>query len=103
MFMVPLCLWAWLMHWFDLSFNIMPVLHPDGFVLHWLDFACLAFMGGILAKVWLIYFNRHATYPLKDPRLNEAMGLYHPVPIQISGGELDEIDGNEQNPRSSDM
>jgi hypothetical protein len=35
--MVPLAVWAWVMHFCDLSFNIMPVLHPDGFVLHWLD------------------------------------------------------------------
>ena len=30
--------------------------------------------------------------PAKDPRLVEAMGHYHPVPTQISGGELDETD-----------
>jgi hypothetical protein len=36
-FMAPLCGWTWLMHYLDLSFNIMPVKHPDGFVLHWID------------------------------------------------------------------
>src|SRR6267154_3035289 len=34
-YMVPLCVWAWLMHWIDLSFNIMPVPYPDGFPLQW--------------------------------------------------------------------
>ena len=29
---------------------------------------------------------------IKDPRLIEAMGHFHPVPTQISGGELDEAD-----------
>ena len=31
--------------------------------------------------------------------LIEAMGLYHPVPTQISGGELDEADDLPDAPR----
>jgi hypothetical protein len=42
--MIPLAVWVWLMHYCDTSFNIMPVLHPSGFVLSWMDLACLAFM-----------------------------------------------------------
>ena len=90
--MVPLCAWTWLMHFLDLSFNIMPVLHPSGFVLHWMDIGCWAFMAGLLAKAFLRNFASTAPYPIKDPRLVEAMGLAHPVPTQISGGELDETD-----------
>jgi hypothetical protein len=92
--MFPLCLWAWLMHWVDLSFNIMPVPYPDGLPVRWLwlHFGCWAFMGGLLAKVFLWQFAKHAPYPVKDPRLIEAMGFYHPVPTQISGGELDQAD-----------
>ena len=38
--MIPLCVWGWMMHFCDMSFNIMPaVLHKEGFVLHWLDLA----------------------------------------------------------------
>ena len=82
------------MHYVDLSFNIMPVAHPEGFPLQWiwLDLGCLAFMLGLLAKVFLAKFASAAPYPIKDPRLIEAMGHYHPVPTQISGGELDETD-----------
>jgi hypothetical protein len=90
--MVPICAWAWLMHFVDMSFNVMPVLHPNGFVLHFLDLGCWAFMAGLLATVFLKKFAAHPPYPLKDPRLIEAMGHYHPVPTQISGGELDQID-----------
>jgi hypothetical protein len=97
-FMIPVCAWAWLMHWFDMAFNIKPVLHPNGFVLHWLDVACFIFVGGVLAQVFLVYFNRHAPFPIKDPRLNEAMGHRHPVPTQISGGELDEVDESPDHP-----
>jgi hypothetical protein len=91
-YMVPLCAWAWLMHWVDLSFNIMPVLHPEGFSWSsvWLSAGCGAFMAGLLSWRFLKSFAAHPPYPLKDPRLIEAMGLFHPVPTQISGGELDQ-------------
>ena len=92
--MVPLCVWAWVMHFCDLSFNIMPVLHPDGFPLRWvwLDMGCAALILGVLVKVFLRNFNAHAPYPIRDPRCCEAMGLYHPAPAAISGGVLDEAD-----------
>ena len=50
------------------------------------------FMGGLLATVFLKKYASAPPYPLKDPRLIEAMGLYHPVATQISGGELDQTD-----------
>jgi len=93
-FVVPLAVWAWIMHYTDLSFNIMPVLHTEGFAVQWvwLDLGCIALMVGIIAKVFLAKYRQAAPYPLKDPRLIEAMGHVHPVPTQISGGELDETD-----------
>jgi len=100
-YMTALGVWAWLMHYFDLSFNIHPVAHPEGFPVRWmwLDFGCLAFMLGFLAKVFLAKFAGAAPFPVKDPRLIEAMGHYHPVPTQISGGELDETDDLPDAPR----
>jgi hypothetical protein len=93
-FMVPLCLWAWLMHFIDLSFNILPVPHPNGFPWQylWLYAGCWAFMVGVLSWRFLKEYAAHAPFPVKDPRLIEAMGLFHPVPTQISGGELDQAD-----------
>jgi hypothetical protein len=90
--MAPLCVWAWLMHYMDLSFNIMPELHPNGFVLHWMDLGCWAFMIGVLSWSFVKKYAAHAPYPIKDPRLIEAMGHFHPVPTQLSGGELGEVD-----------
>jgi hypothetical protein len=58
----------------------------------WLSFGCWAFMGGLLAKVFLREYSKYPPYPIKDPRLVEAMGFYHPVPTQISGGELGEVE-----------
>jgi hypothetical protein len=102
-YMTGIAGWAWLMHYFDLSFNIHPVAHPEGFPWQWiwLDFGCLAFMLGILATVFLRNFAGSPPYPLKDPRLIEAMGHYHPVPTQISGGELDQSDDSPSGPRKN--
>jgi hypothetical protein len=92
--MTPICIWAWLMHFVDLSFNILPIPHPEGFPLRWLwlYIGCVAFMGGLLSWRFLKEYAAHPPYPIKDPRLMEAMGHVHPVPTQISGGELDETD-----------
>jgi hypothetical protein len=76
------------MHFVDLSFNILPVYFKRFSFIIWLPLGCMAFMGGLLAKVFLNKFASAAPFPQKDPRLVEAMGLYHPVPTQISGGEL---------------
>jgi len=77
--MLPLAIWAWLMHFCDLSFNIMPVMHPDGFVVHWLDLACMALMGGVLATWFIRNFNAHPPFPQKDPRMAECLGIHLPA------------------------
>ncbi len=92
--MAPMAAWAWSMHYFDLSFNIMPALHPEGYPVRWMwmDAGCTAFMVGLLAKLFLKKYRSAAPYPLKDPRMIEAMGLSHPVATPISGGDIDEAD-----------
>lgn len=84
--MVPLAIWAWLMHFCDLSFNIMPVLHPNGFVVHWLDLACMAFMGGVMAMVFIRNFKAHPPFPQRDPRMAECLGIYLPAAGSKSHG-----------------
>ncbi len=86
--------WAWVMHFCDMAFNILPVPHPAGFPWQWLwlYLGCLAFMAGWLMRQFLSAFRQHAPYPVKDPRLAESMGFYHPKPRLISGGELGETE-----------
>jgi hypothetical protein len=74
--MLPLAGWAWLMHFIDMSFNIMPVLHPKGYHLDPSDLGCMAFMCGFLSWVFLKNLNAHPMYPQKDPRIAEAMDVY---------------------------
>ena len=84
--MVPLCAWAWLMHFFDISFNILPAGRPDGFSLPWLwlDLGCVALIGGVLTKVFVRDLNAHPAFPQKDPRLAEGLDIY--VPPASAGG-----------------
>jgi hypothetical protein len=76
--MIPICIWAWVMRFCDQSYNIMPALHPAGFVVHWMDLACMAFFGGVLTKAFLKSFNAHPPYPQRDPRMAESLGVYVP-------------------------
>ena len=41
-------------------------------------------MAGLLAKVFLKKFAETAPYPLKDPRLIEALGLGHLASVEPS-------------------
>jgi hypothetical protein len=82
--MIPLCVWAWLMHFVDMSFNIMPVLHPEGFTVHWLDLACLGFLLSILTLCFIQSLARYPAFPLKDPRLSEALVTQEVSPPAIA-------------------
>jgi hypothetical protein len=96
--MLVLWAWAWIMHFVDMGFNILPVLHPEGVAWRWLwlDLGCLAFMMGLLIKLFIARLQRHPAYPIKDPRLPEALGLCWPKPRLMSGGELGETDEIEE-------
>ena len=74
------------MHFVDLALTSCRSLHPDGYPFHWLwlQFGCLAFMGGLLGRVFLKNFNAHAPFPKKDPRLLEAMGVKYETPEDIA-------------------
>jgi len=78
--MLPLAAWAWVMHFVDIEFQIMPALHPDSILTSGLpvDIACVLFFTGVLMKVFIVSLHRHPAYPLKDPRMSEALGLSLP-------------------------
>jgi len=77
-YMIFLAIWAWVMHFCDLQFQIMPSLHPNGVsgVGLILDLGCIAVIGGVLALVFTRMFAKHAPYPQKDPRIAEGLDVY---------------------------
>src|ERR1700722_469152 len=84
--MLPLVAWAWFMHFVDLEFQIMPALHKDTILTRGLfvDAACVLFFTGVLMRVFITSLNRYPLYPLKDPRMAEALGVYVPPHSDIS-------------------
>ncbi len=82
-FMPLICIWAWLMHYLDMHFNIMPLIYPDGFTIYWTDFLAMGVIGGMLWSFYVKNLGRHPAYPQRDPRIAEAMGVY----VEPEGGE----------------
>lgn len=78
-FMVPLIIWIWLMHWVDMSFNVVPVLHGDNFHLDLMDIGCTAFIGGFMAWTFLKQLYAHPIVPQRDPRFAESQEIYVPA------------------------
>jgi hypothetical protein len=77
--MGPMILWAWLMHYVDMTFNVMPVLYPEGLHVTLLDPICWIGLSAVLAALFWKNFKSAAPFPLKDPRLKEAI-TQHEVP-----------------------
>ena len=89
--MVPLCGWIALMHYADLAFHVEPVVAPAGWPVRWLwlDAACVALIGGVLAKVFRRDLAAHAPFPVHDPRLRPAVADDETLdsgPIPTTGG-----------------
>ena len=84
--MLPLAAWAWLMHFVDIEFQIMPALHSDTILTPGLlvDMACVLIFAGVLGMVFVRSFNRYPPYPRKDPRMAEALEIYIPASTEIS-------------------
>ena len=71
--MIPVVVWVWLMHYMDMQFNVMPLLHPQGPNPEISDLGTLLFIGGTLTWLFLRDFNSHPPCPQKDPRMHEAI------------------------------
>lgn len=72
-------IWAWLMHYADMTFNIMPIPHPHGLHLTIWDPLFWIGMAASLAYMFWQRYQTAAPYPLRDPRLKEAI-THHAVP-----------------------
>ncbi len=77
--MLPIAGWAWLMHYVDMTFNVMPVLSPAGLNLTFWDPLLWFGMTGILLFGFWKRFHASPAFPLRDPRLKEAV-THHEIP-----------------------
>ena len=67
------CLWQLLMHFIDLHWCVMPVLHHDGLHFGLTDLATFLAVGGFFLAALGWVSSRRALVPLKDPRLPESL------------------------------
>jgi len=74
--MGPLIMWVWLMHFNDMSFQIMPALHKDNYHLALTDIACVMFFGGLLANRFIANLSAAPVMPQNDPRFAESQDIY---------------------------
>ena len=76
--MITIGVIAWYVHFCDMSYNVMPLIHEAGGWMSriWIDLGCMLFMGGYLAMLFIYLFNKNAPYPQRDPRIAETMGVY---------------------------
>ncbi len=65
--------WILVMHYIDLYWIVMPVLHPAGVQPHWTDAAAFAATGGAFGMAVWTRMKREAAAPVGDLRLTESL------------------------------
>lgn len=65
--------WVVAMHYVDLYWIVLPALHPEGFVPHWLDLAALLGVGGVVTGFGAWRLRSRRVVPTDDPRLAAAL------------------------------
>ena len=64
-----MCVWLLVMHWFDLFWIALPVLHVEHATFSWLDFSCWLGLFGVVLGVFVWRLVRHPLVPQNDPYL----------------------------------
>ena len=74
-FLSGVAAWILLMHLLDLYIVVLPVLHPAGVAVSWMDLACLTAVGCTLATVFMKWLGDAPLWPIRDPRLQQSISL----------------------------
>jgi hypothetical protein len=67
--------WMLLMHYVDLYWLVMPILHEHGVHVSVLDVALLVGLGGLFVAGISWRIKQHAFIPIRDPRLAESLSF----------------------------
>jgi len=71
--MVVMAIWLLIMHWFDLRWLTMPVLHPENPDIHFLDITCWIGLTSIFVAAFMYRLSQHSLVPLNSPYLAESL------------------------------
>lgn len=63
------------LHYVDMYWLAMPILHPDGVSVTMMDLAAFLAVGGAVMGVFFHNLTRNALIAYKDPRLHEALAF----------------------------
>lgn len=74
-FLCGMAIWILLMHALDMYQVVLPSLHKNGIVPHYLDLFALLAIGCTLAAVFLKRLGEASLFPAKDPRLPQSIAL----------------------------
>ncbi len=67
-----------IMHWVDIFWLVMPVLHKTGLRFCIFDFTAMAGIGGIFMWLFWKQLGKHAAVPKGDPKLQESLNHHNP-------------------------
>lgn len=70
-----MAIWFLVIQYIDFYWQVMPTFHKQGFVLHWLDLACLVAPASALALLFWSRMRAHALMPIGDPRFEQSLGF----------------------------
>ena len=73
--LVTAAVWQLMMHFLDLHWCVMPVLHHDGVHLGATDVAAFCAVGGVFLSALGVISSRRALVPLRDPRFPESLSF----------------------------
>jgi hypothetical protein len=62
------------MRFIEIFWTLMPLFHPQGLTVHWLDLAAPAGIGGVWIWAFLQHLKSYPLLPVHDPYLQEALG-----------------------------
>ncbi len=65
------------LHFVEIHWIVMPVLHDHGMSLNWLDFATLIGLGGIFMGLFFQRFTSHNMIPVNDPNLPDSLQKHY--------------------------
>lgn len=69
--------WLLVMHYVDLYWQVMPVLHKYGVSLHWMDLAALVAQASTFGLIFWAQLREKPLVPVGDPRLRQALAFHN--------------------------
>lgn len=69
--------WMLVMHYLDLYWQVMPVLHKTGVAFHWIDLAALVALTSTFGLVFWSGLRERPLVPIGDPRLQQCLGFHN--------------------------